>query len=60
MGLMLIFIIKSCNDEPVESYICQDGTVKLWEFESGRKLQSWDLGQLEDKLCSDTAKGNVR
>ncbi|XP_027879020.1 tRNA (guanine-N(7)-)-methyltransferase non-catalytic subunit wdr4 isoform X2 [Xiphophorus couchianus] len=35
-----------------------DGTVKLWEFESGRKLQSWDLGQLEDKLCSDTAKGN--
>ncbi|PWA19099.1 hypothetical protein CCH79_00018650 [Gambusia affinis] len=35
-----------------------DGTVKLWEFESGRKLQSWNLGQLEDKLCSDTTKGN--
>ncbi|XP_014870527.1 tRNA (guanine-N(7)-)-methyltransferase non-catalytic subunit wdr4 [Poecilia latipinna] len=35
-----------------------DGTVKLWEFESGRKLQSWDLGQLEDDLCSDAAKGN--
>uniref|UniRef100_A0A3B4ZFN6 WD repeat domain 4 n=1 Tax=Stegastes partitus TaxID=144197 RepID=A0A3B4ZFN6_9TELE len=22
-----------------------DGTVKLWEYESGRRLQSWDLGQ---------------
>uniref|UniRef100_A0A3B3CCP8 WD repeat domain 4 n=1 Tax=Oryzias melastigma TaxID=30732 RepID=A0A3B3CCP8_ORYME len=22
---------------------CQDGTVKLWEFESGRQLQSWEL-----------------
>ncbi|KAM4731854.1 tRNA (guanine-N(7)-)-methyltransferase non-catalytic subunit wdr4 isoform 1-T2 [Anableps anableps] len=33
-----------------------DGTVKLWEFESGRNLQSWDLRQLEDNPSSDTAK----
>ncbi|KAI3356611.1 hypothetical protein L3Q82_017815, partial [Scortum barcoo] len=24
-----------------------DGTMKLWEYESGRKLQSWDLKELE-------------
>ncbi|KAM4561341.1 tRNA (guanine-N(7)-)-methyltransferase non-catalytic subunit wdr4 [Fundulus diaphanus] len=36
-----------------------DGTVKLWEFESGRRLQSWDLGQLEDTPCSDAAKGKT-
>ncbi|KAK5600761.1 hypothetical protein CRENBAI_010614 [Crenichthys baileyi] len=34
-----------------------DGTVKLWEFESGHRLQSWDLRQLEDTLSSHAAKG---
>ncbi|KAG7239121.1 hypothetical protein INR49_030001 [Caranx melampygus] len=30
-----------------------DGTVKLWEFESGQRLQSWDLRELEDTQSSD-------
>ncbi|XP_046903233.1 tRNA (guanine-N(7)-)-methyltransferase non-catalytic subunit wdr4 isoform X1 [Hypomesus transpacificus] len=25
-----------------------DGTMKLWEYESGRRIQSWDLKQLRD------------
>uniref|UniRef100_A0A8P4KP71 WD repeat domain 4 n=1 Tax=Dicentrarchus labrax TaxID=13489 RepID=A0A8P4KP71_DICLA len=29
-----------------------DGTVKLWEFESGRKLQSWDLRELEETVSA--------
>ncbi|KAM4559412.1 tRNA (guanine-N(7)-)-methyltransferase non-catalytic subunit wdr4 isoform 5-T5 [Odontesthes bonariensis] len=33
-----------------------DGTVKLWEYESGRRLQSWDLAQLEETMCSQTVK----
>lgn len=27
----------------IEVCVCQDGTVKLWEYDSGRRLQSWDL-----------------
>lgn len=34
-----------------------DGTVKLWEYESGCELHSWDLRQLEDNLSSDATKG---
>nr|XP_046259694.1 tRNA (guanine-N(7)-)-methyltransferase non-catalytic subunit wdr4 isoform X2 [Scatophagus argus] len=30
-----------------------DGTVKLWEYESGRQLQSWDLDELEETRSSD-------
>ncbi|MEQ2218699.1 WD repeat-containing protein 4, partial [Xenoophorus captivus] len=37
-----------------------DGTVKLWEFESGRRLQNWDIRQLEDTLSSDATKGKVK
>ncbi|XP_056245838.1 tRNA (guanine-N(7)-)-methyltransferase non-catalytic subunit wdr4 isoform X1 [Seriola aureovittata] len=33
-----------------------DGTVKLWEYESGRRLQSWDLRELEDTPSSDPDK----
>ncbi|XP_036831159.1 tRNA (guanine-N(7)-)-methyltransferase non-catalytic subunit wdr4 [Oncorhynchus mykiss] len=33
-----------------------DGTMKLWEYESGRRLQSWDLKQLRDMPNSDTEK----
>ncbi|XP_071774548.2 tRNA (guanine-N(7)-)-methyltransferase non-catalytic subunit wdr4 isoform X2 [Centroberyx gerrardi] len=33
-----------------------DGTVKLWEYESGRKLQSWDLGELGDAASSEADK----
>ncbi|XP_072253890.1 tRNA (guanine-N(7)-)-methyltransferase non-catalytic subunit wdr4 isoform X2 [Leuresthes tenuis] len=33
-----------------------DGTVKLWEYESGRRLQSWDLGQLEEAMCPQADK----
>ncbi|XP_068185540.1 tRNA (guanine-N(7)-)-methyltransferase non-catalytic subunit wdr4 [Antennarius striatus] len=35
-----------------------DGTVKLWEYESGRRLQSWDLQELEETPSSqsDTQK----
>ncbi|XP_057708358.1 tRNA (guanine-N(7)-)-methyltransferase non-catalytic subunit wdr4 isoform X3 [Corythoichthys intestinalis] len=27
-----------------------DGTVKLWEYETGQKLESWDLNNLEETL----------
>ncbi|XP_076602650.1 tRNA (guanine-N(7)-)-methyltransferase non-catalytic subunit wdr4 [Chaetodon auriga] len=30
-----------------------DGTVKLWEYESGQKLQSWDLRALEETLSPE-------
>uniref|UniRef100_UPI0037E91C71 tRNA (guanine-N(7)-)-methyltransferase non-catalytic subunit wdr4 n=1 Tax=Semicossyphus pulcher TaxID=241346 RepID=UPI0037E91C71 len=33
-----------------------DGTVKLWEFESGRKLQSCDLSDLEETPQKDADK----
>ncbi|KAM7407953.1 hypothetical protein PAMA_003611 [Pampus argenteus] len=33
-----------------------DGTVKLWEYKSGKRLQSWDLQQLEDTLSSEADK----
>ncbi|KAF7651099.1 hypothetical protein LDENG_00116040 [Lucifuga dentata] len=33
-----------------------DGTVKLWDYESGRMLQSWNLTELEDAPNSDTDK----
>ncbi|XP_041807474.1 tRNA (guanine-N(7)-)-methyltransferase non-catalytic subunit wdr4 isoform X2 [Chelmon rostratus] len=33
-----------------------DGTVKLWEYESGRKLQSWDLRELEETPSSEADK----
>ncbi|XP_070770308.1 tRNA (guanine-N(7)-)-methyltransferase non-catalytic subunit wdr4 [Enoplosus armatus] len=33
-----------------------DGTVKLWEYESGRKLQSWDLAELEETPSSEGDK----
>ncbi|CAJ1078629.1 tRNA (guanine-N(7)-)-methyltransferase non-catalytic subunit WDR4 [Xyrichtys novacula] len=35
-----------------------DGTLKLWEFESGRKLQSYDLKDLEETPPSDADKQN--
>ncbi|KAL6101076.1 wdr4 [Pungitius sinensis] len=30
-----------------------DGTMKLWEYESGRKLQSWDLKEMDDTAGSE-------
>ncbi|XP_054642487.1 tRNA (guanine-N(7)-)-methyltransferase non-catalytic subunit wdr4 [Dunckerocampus dactyliophorus] len=33
-----------------------DGTMKLWDFTSGKKLHSWDLQQLEEGLGSDSEK----
>lgn len=39
--------------------VCQDGTVKLWEYKSGRRLQSWDLSELEDTKSSDLDKKKV-
>ncbi|KAM9347485.1 tRNA (guanine-N(7)-)-methyltransferase non-catalytic subunit wdr4 isoform 2-T2 [Symphorus nematophorus] len=33
-----------------------DGTVKLWEFESGRKLQSCELGELQETASCDADK----
>ncbi|XP_049904298.1 tRNA (guanine-N(7)-)-methyltransferase non-catalytic subunit wdr4 [Epinephelus moara] len=33
-----------------------DGTIKLWEYESGRKLQSWDLKELEETPNSEADK----
>ncbi|KAK9538163.1 hypothetical protein VZT92_005715 [Zoarces viviparus] len=33
-----------------------DGTMKLWEYESGRELQSWDLKELEDAASSEAVK----
>uniref|UniRef100_A0A8C2XIP5 WD repeat domain 4 n=2 Tax=Cyclopterus lumpus TaxID=8103 RepID=A0A8C2XIP5_CYCLU len=33
-----------------------DGSMKLWEYESGRKLQSWDLKELEDAPSSEAVK----
>ncbi|XP_041856856.1 tRNA (guanine-N(7)-)-methyltransferase non-catalytic subunit wdr4 isoform X2 [Melanotaenia boesemani] len=33
-----------------------DGTVKLWEYESGRRLQSWDLRQLAETPGCETDK----
>ncbi|XP_029113727.1 tRNA (guanine-N(7)-)-methyltransferase non-catalytic subunit wdr4 [Scleropages formosus] len=31
-----------------------DGTLKLWEYESGRRLQSWDLKEPSDMSTADT------
>lgn len=39
--------------------VCQDGTVKLWEYESGRRLQSWDLKELEEAQSSEADKEKV-
>lgn len=39
--------------------VCQDGTIKLWEYESGRKLQSWDLKELEETPNSEADKRKV-
>ncbi|XP_059198284.1 tRNA (guanine-N(7)-)-methyltransferase non-catalytic subunit wdr4 [Centropristis striata] len=33
-----------------------DGTMKLWEYESGRQLQSWDLTDLEETANSEADK----
>ncbi|XP_023144124.1 tRNA (guanine-N(7)-)-methyltransferase non-catalytic subunit wdr4 [Amphiprion ocellaris] len=33
-----------------------DGTVKLWEYESGHRLQSWDLRQFEETPNSEANK----
>ncbi|XP_040913593.1 tRNA (guanine-N(7)-)-methyltransferase non-catalytic subunit wdr4 [Toxotes jaculatrix] len=33
-----------------------DGTVKLWDYESGRRLQSWDLKELEETPESEADK----
>ncbi|XP_026151629.1 tRNA (guanine-N(7)-)-methyltransferase non-catalytic subunit wdr4 [Mastacembelus armatus] len=33
-----------------------DGTVKLWEYETGRRLQSWDLKALEEPPNSEDDK----
>ncbi|XP_012994654.3 tRNA (guanine-N(7)-)-methyltransferase non-catalytic subunit wdr4 [Esox lucius] len=33
-----------------------DGTVKLWEYESGRRVQTWDLKQLRDMPNSENEK----
>ncbi len=33
--------------------------MKLWEYESGRKLQSWDLEELEETPSSETDKQKV-
>ncbi|XP_035507546.2 tRNA (guanine-N(7)-)-methyltransferase non-catalytic subunit wdr4 [Scophthalmus maximus] len=33
-----------------------DGTVKLWEYESGRRLQSWDLTELEETPSSEAER----
>ncbi|CAK6978444.1 tRNA (guanine-N(7)-)-methyltransferase non-catalytic subunit wdr4 [Scomber scombrus] len=30
-----------------------DGTMKLWDYESGRRLQSWDLKESEETLSSE-------
>lgn len=39
--------------------MCQDGTVKLWEYESGRQLQTLDLKQVEETQSSEPDKGEV-
>ncbi|XP_042350839.1 tRNA (guanine-N(7)-)-methyltransferase non-catalytic subunit wdr4 isoform X2 [Plectropomus leopardus] len=36
-----------------------DGTMKLWEYESGTKLQSWDLKDLEETPSSEGDKQKV-
>ncbi|XP_029314547.1 tRNA (guanine-N(7)-)-methyltransferase non-catalytic subunit wdr4 isoform X3 [Cottoperca gobio] len=36
-----------------------DGTMKLWEYESGRELQSWDLKELEETQSSEADKQKV-
>ncbi|KAF3842676.1 hypothetical protein F7725_001525 [Dissostichus mawsoni] len=33
-----------------------DGTMKLWDYESGRKLQSWDLKEHEETPSSEADK----
>ncbi|KAM9364115.1 tRNA (guanine-N(7)-)-methyltransferase non-catalytic subunit wdr4 isoform 3-T3 [Pholidichthys leucotaenia] len=33
-----------------------DGTLRLWEYESGQSLQSWDLGQLGETAQSEAAE----
>ncbi|XP_033966404.1 tRNA (guanine-N(7)-)-methyltransferase non-catalytic subunit wdr4 [Pseudochaenichthys georgianus] len=33
-----------------------DGTMKLWDYESGRKLQSWDLKEHEETSSSEADK----
>lgn len=42
-------------------YFCvyQDGTIKLWEYESGRRLQSWDLSEFEETQSSEPDKEKV-
>ncbi|XP_033990205.1 tRNA (guanine-N(7)-)-methyltransferase non-catalytic subunit wdr4 isoform X1 [Trematomus bernacchii] len=36
-----------------------DGTMKLWDYESGRKLQSWDLKEHEETPSSEADKQKV-
>lgn len=37
----------------------QDGTLKLWDFESGSELQSLDLRQLDETTSSEADKDKV-
>lgn len=39
--------------------VCQDGTLKLWEFESGRKLQSCDLTEPEETPSTEADEQKV-
>ncbi|TNN48406.1 tRNA (guanine-N(7)-)-methyltransferase non-catalytic subunit wdr4 [Liparis tanakae] len=42
-----------CSEANGMFCVHQDGTVKLWEYESGRKLQSCDLKELQDAASSE-------
>lgn len=39
--------------------VCQDGTLKLWEFESGQKLQSCDLTEPEETPSTEADEQKV-
>ncbi|CAB1447327.1 unnamed protein product [Pleuronectes platessa] len=45
-----------CISSKITRSVHQDGTLKLWEYESGLRLQSWDLKELEETPSSKDDK----
>lgn len=56
---LLLNVVKSRHVVFMSSLCHQDGTVKLWEYESGRRLQSWDLNDLKETQSVEDDKEKV-
>lgn len=58
LGLDFIEVLWLCSLS-VSVLLHQDGTLKLWDYESGSELQSLDLRQLDETTSSEADKDKV-